>query len=186
MSVLRIVLFVRRNKMLGIGECVIYGSHGLCRVQDILVPSFLERGKEKEYYQMESAVNTGSVLYVPVDGAEDKVREVIAADEAKDLIEEIEAAPELELPEGKKAEPAIMEVIKRNLTDEMMSLVKSLRKIKAVREAHGKKFAALNEKYLNMAEKLLYTELAFSLKSDKDVIKRRVLDELSQLPLETA
>ena len=172
--------------MLNVGECVIYGSHGLCRVRDILIPSFLERGKEKEYYQMISAVDTGSVLYVPVDGADDKVREVIPADEAEDLIDEIEYTPELQLPEGKKAEPAIMSVIKRNMADEMMSLVKSLRKIKAVREAEGKKFAALNEKYLNIAEKLLYTELAFSLETEKDDIKRRVLEELSQLPLETA
>ena len=172
--------------MLNVGECVIYGSHGLCKVRDILIPSFLERGKEKEYYQMVSAVDAGSVLYVPVDGADDKVREVIAADVAEDLIDDILYAEELELPEGKKAEPAIMEVIKRNVCDEMMSLVKSLRKIKAVREAEGKKFAALNEKYLNIAEKLLYTELAFSLETEKDDIKRRVLDELSQLPLETA
>lgn len=172
--------------MLNVGECVIYGSHGLCRVRDILIPSFLERGKEKEYYQMISAVDAGSVLYVPVDGADDKVRDVISADDAEELIDDIEYAEELELPEGKKAEPAIMEVIKRNVADEMMSLVKSLRKIKAVREAEGKKFAALNEKYLNIAEKLLYTELAFSLETEKDDIKRRVLDELSQLPFETA
>lgn len=172
--------------MLNIGECVIYGSHGLCSVRDILIPSFLERGKEKEYYQMISAVDAGSVLYVPVDGADDKIREVITADEAEDLIDEIETTEELALPEGKKAEPAIMEVIKRNMADEMMSLVKSLRKIKAIRESEGKKFASLNEKYLNIAEKLLYTELAFSLKTEMDDIKRRVLDELSQLPLETA
>ncbi len=68
----------------------------------------------------------------------------------------------------------------------MISLIKTLRKIKAVREAEGKKFASLNERYLSMAEKLLYTELAFALKSDKDDVKKRVLDELSQLPLETA
>ncbi len=172
--------------MLSVGECVIYGSHGLCSVRDILVPSFLERGKEKQYYQMISAVDAGSVLYVPVEGAEDKVREVIDFEEAEGLIDEIEYVPELELPEGKKAEPAIMGVIKRNVAEEMMALVKSLRKIKAIREMEGKKFASLNEKYLNIAEKLLYTELAFSLKTEKDDIKKRVLDELSQLPLETA
>ncbi len=68
----------------------------------------------------------------------------------------------------------------------MMSLVKALRKIKAIREAEGKKFATLNEKYLNMAEKLLYTEMAFALKTEKDEVKSRVVYELSQLPLETA
>ncbi len=172
--------------MLKVGECVIYSNHGLCRVQDILVPSFLERGKEKEYYQMISAVDAGSILYVPVDGADMKIREVIGADEAEDLIDDIEYQAEIELPEGKKAEPAILEVIKRNIAEEMMSLVKTLRRIKAVRESEGKKFASLNEKYLGIAEKLLYTELAFALKSEKDDIKTRVLDILSQLPLETA
>ena len=172
--------------MLNIGECVIYGSHGLCRIEDVLVPSFLERGKEKEYYQMVSAVDAGSVLYVPVEGAEDKVRDYLSAEDAEELIEDIEVSPELHLPDGKKAEPEIKDIIKRNIADEMMSLVKSLHKIKAVRESEGKKFASTSEKYLNIAEKLLYTELAFSLKSEKDEIKRRVLDELSQLPLETA
>ncbi|SCY44565.1 CarD family transcriptional regulator [Butyrivibrio sp. INlla14] len=172
--------------MLNIGECVIYGSHGLCKVREILVPSFLERGKEKQYYMMISAVDAGSVLYVPVEGAEDKIREVISADYAEGLIDDIEGTPEIELPEGKKAEPAILDIIKRNVAEEMMGLVKALRRIKATREAEGKKFAMLNEKYLNMAEKLLYTELAFSLETEKDVVKRRVLEELSDLPLETA
>ena len=172
--------------MLNIGECVIYGSHGLCSVRDILVPSFLERGNEKQYYQMVSAVDAGSVLYVPVDGAESKIRKVVSARKAQGLIDDIEDVLELELPEGKKAEPAIMEVIKRNVAEEMMSLVKSLRRIKAHREAEGKKFASLNEKHLLMAEKLLYTELAFALKTEKEDIRNRVLSELSEIPLETA
>jgi CarD family transcriptional regulator len=172
--------------MLNIGECVIYGSHGLCQIREILVPSFLERGKEKQYYMMISAVDAGSVLYVPVEGAEDKIREVTGADNAEDLIEDIEEVDEIVLPEGKKAEPAILEIIKRNDVEEMMGLVKSLRKIKATREAQGKRFATLNERYLNLAEKLLYTELAYSLETEKETIKRRVLEMLSELPLETA
>ena len=171
--------------MLNVGDCVIYGSHGLCKVRDILVPAFLEKGNEKQYYMMVSAVDAGSVIYVPVEGAEDKVRDVMSADDAEELICEIEDVDELDLPDGKKAEPEITGIIKRNIADEMMSLVKSLHKIKAMREAEGKKFAALNEKYLNMAEKLLYTEMAFSLKTEKETIKDRVIEVLSGLSLET-
>ena len=171
--------------MLNVGDCVIYGSHGLCKVRDILVPAFLEKGNEKQYYMMVSAVDAGSVIYVPVEGAEDKVRDVMSADDAEELICEIEDVDELDLPDGKKAEPEITGIIKRNIADEMMSLVKSLHKIKAIREAEGKKFAALNEKYLNMSEKLLYTEMAFSLKTEKETIKDRVIEVLSGLPLET-
>ena len=172
--------------MLNVGECVIYGNHGLCKVREILVPSFLERGTEKQYYMMVSAVEAGSVIYVPVDGAEDKVRDVMSADDAEGLIVDIEDVEEIELPDGKKAEPEIVGIIKRNIAEEMMRLIKSLHKIKAVRESEGKKFAALNEKYLNIAEKLLYTEMAFALETEKDIVKDRVIDELSHLPLETA
>ena len=148
--------------MLNVGECVIYGNHGLCKVRDILVPAFLEKGNEKQYYMMVSAVDAGSVIYVPVEGAEDKVRDVMSADDAEGLICDIEEVDELELPEGKKAEPEIAGIIKRNLADEM-----------------------INEKYLNMAEKLLYTEMAFSLKTEKETVKDRVVEVLSHLPLET-
>ena len=172
--------------MLNVGECVIYGNHGLCKVREVLVPSFLERGNEKQYYMMVSAVDAGSVIYVPVDGADDKVRDVMSADDAEELIVDIEEVEEIELPEGTKAEPEIAAIIKRNIADEMMRLVKSLHKIKAIRESEGKKFAALNEKYLNIAEKLLYTEMAFALKTEKDIIKDRVITELSHLNLETA
>ena len=172
--------------MLNVGECVIYGSHGLCKVRDILVPSFLERGKEKQYYMMISAVDAGSVLYVPIEGAEDKIREVISADNAEELIDEIEEVPVMKLPEGKKAEAVVMDIVKRNDACEMMSLVKSLNRIKAIREAEGKKFATLNERYLSITEKLLYTELAFALETSKDDIKQKVAYELSLLPLETA
>ena len=71
--------------MLNVGECVIYGRHGLCKVRDILVPAFLEKGTEKQYYMMISAVDAGSVIYVPVEGAEEitlpaKKEQMISAD----------------------------------------------------------------------------------------------------------
>ncbi|MCR4902613.1 MAG: CarD family transcriptional regulator [Butyrivibrio sp.] len=172
--------------MLNKGDCVVYGSHGLCKVRDILVPPFLERGKEKLYYLMVSVTDINGSLYVPVEGAEDKMREVIGADDAEGLIDELDGLEIVELPIGKKAEGVILELIKKNITSDMMRLVKTLRRIKAVREMEGKKFASMDEKYLGIAEKLLYNELAYSLDSDPTIVKDRILDELSQLPLETA
>ncbi len=172
--------------MLNKGDYVVYGSHGLCAVTDILVPPFLERGKEKLYYMMASVTDKNGVLYVPVEGAEDKMRDVIDAEDAKGLIEEIDELEEMDIPFGKKAEASIVDVVKRNCCDEMMSLVKTLHKIKAIRAAEGKKFAAMDEKYLHISEKLLYTEMAFSLESDYETVAQMVMHELEQLPLTTA
>ncbi|WP_051656718.1 CarD family transcriptional regulator [Butyrivibrio sp. AE3004] len=169
--------------MLSRGDCVVYGNHGLCEVKDILVPNFLEKGNDTLYYSMVSSIDSKGVLYVPVDGAEEKMRDAIDADEAKELIDEIDELEVYDIPQGKKAEAVIVEVIKRNKAPEMMCLVKSLRKIKAIRAAEGKKFASLDEKYLSIAEKLLYSEMAYSMESKLDAIKERVTNELSQLTL---
>ena len=172
-------------EMLEKGAVAVYGSHGLCKVSDILVPSFIEHGKEKLYYLLVSAIDTNGLLYVPVEGAEDKMRDVIQTDDAEGLVEEIGDVDEMEIPVGKKSEAAIVEVIKRNLAGEMMSMIKSLYKVKAIRETEGKKFAAIDEKYLAIAEKLLYSEIAFALDSDWKAIQERVRENLSQLSLET-
>ncbi|WP_026510235.1 MULTISPECIES: CarD family transcriptional regulator [unclassified Butyrivibrio] len=169
--------------MLNRGDCVVYGNHGLCEVKDILVPSFLERGNETLYYSMVSSIDNKGILYVPVDGAEEKMREAIDADEAEELIDEIEELEVYDIPQGKKAEAVIVDVIKRNKAPEMMCLVKSLRQIKATRAAEGKKFASMDEKYLSIAEKLLYSEMAYSMESKLDEVKERVCGELSQLTL---
>ena len=169
--------------MLNRGDCVVYGNHGLCEVKDILVPAFLERGNETLYYSMVSSIDSKGVLYVPVDGAEEKMRDAIDADEAEELIGEIDELEVYDIPQGKKAEAVIVDVIKRNKAPEMMCLVKSLRKIKATRAAEGKKFASMDEKYLGIAEKLLYSEMAYSMESKLDAIKERVTSELSQLTL---
>ncbi|MCR5657149.1 MAG: CarD family transcriptional regulator [Butyrivibrio sp.] len=169
--------------MLNKGDCVVYGNHGLCEVKDILVPSFLERGNETLYYSMVSSIDSKGVLYVPVEGAEDKMRDAIDADEAEGLIDDIDALEEYDFPQGKKAEAVIVDVIKRNNAPEMMCLVKSLRKIKAERAAEGKKFASMDEKYLGIAEKLLYSEMAYSMEAKMDAVRERVTSELSQLTL---
>ena len=169
--------------MLNKGDCVVYGNHGLCEVKDILVPSFLERGNETLYYSMVSSIDSKGVLYVPVEGAEDKMRDAIDADEAEGLIDDIDELEEYEIPQGKKGEAVIVDVIKRNNAPEMMCLVKSLRKIKAERAAEGKKFASMDEKYLGIAEKLLYSEMAYSMEAKMDAVRERVTSELSQLTL---
>ena len=171
--------------MLNKGDVAVYGNHGLCKVSDMLVPSFLPKGSEKMYYQMVSAIDRGGVLYVPIDGAEDKMRAVISEDEANNLLDSLEDAERIALPVGKKAESVISDICKRNEADEVMCLIKTLYHIKAVRAMEGKKFASMDEKYLGIAEKLLYSEMAYALDDEWDSIKEKVTGILSGLPLET-
>lgn len=171
--------------MLNKGDVAVYGNHGLCKVADILVPSFSPKGSEKLYYQMALAIDRGGVLYVPIDGAEDKMRETISTEEANDLIDSLDETELVELPLGKKAELVISDICKRNEAEEMMSLIKTLYRIKTVRAMEGKKFASMDEKYLGIAEKLLYSEMAYAMDIEWDEVQEKVTGTLAQLPLET-
>lgn len=169
--------------MLNKGDVAVYGNHGLCKVDDMLVPSFLPKGSDKMYYQMVSVIDRGGVLYVPIDGADDKMRNVISAEDALEMMDSLHEIDMIDLPVGKKAEIVISGVCKRNEADEMISLIKTLYHIKVVRAMEGKKFASMDEKYLGIAEKLLYSELAYSLDMEWDEVREKIQDTLSKLPL---
>ncbi|MCR5674356.1 MAG: CarD family transcriptional regulator [Lachnospiraceae bacterium] len=160
--------------MLKVGDHTVYGIHGLCRVEDILVPSFLERGKEKDYYLMIADADEKGLLYVPVDSEAERLRKVTDRAAAKKLIEGSGEARELDIAGGKKSEPIVTAIIKRNQAGEMMSLIKTLYLIRMRREKEGKKFAAVDEKHLATAEKLLFSELAYSLDCEVEEVQQRV------------
>ncbi len=170
--------------MIKIGDFVVYGNHGLCKVTGVLVPPFLERGKEKDYFQMISVIDKGGILYVPCESAEERMRPVISGAAAKRLMASIGEIEVLELPPGKKAEPILLDITRKNLAPEMMQLVKTLHHAKAKRLYQGKKVASMDERYLATAEKLLYSELAFCTKSELDKVKEKVRGVLKSLPLE--
>ena len=160
--------------MLKKGDHTVYGIHGLCHVVDILVPSFIERGQEQDYYLMVADADEKGQLFVPVDSEADRLRDVTDKDEAKRLIEHSGEVRELDICGGKKSEPVVSAIIKRNQAPEMMSLVKTLYLIRTRPEKEGKKFAAVDEKHLATAEKLLFSELAYSLDCGVDDVQKQV------------
>ena len=168
--------------MLKRGDVADYGNHGVCQVQEVLVPPFLDGSSEKLYYMMSPATDRNGVLYVPVEGAEGKMRRVISRKQAQELLAELEEIEEIEVSSGKRAEAQIVSVIKENRTEDMMRLVKGLHKARAQRAREGKKLASMNERHLVTAEKLLYSEMAFSLKRDVNAVKKQVMKTLTSLP----
>ncbi|MBQ4416960.1 MAG: hypothetical protein II868_04625, partial [Butyrivibrio sp.] len=129
------------------------------------------------------ATDRNAVLYVPVEGADEKMRSAISKKGAQELLAELEDIEEIEVESGKKADAMISDVIKHNETEEMMRLVKGLHKARAIRARDGKKLASMNERHLVTAEKLLYSEMAFSLKTDVAKVKERVMETLETLSI---
>ena len=167
--------------MLNIGDVVVYGSRGLCEIKDILVPEFVTKGHEKLYYVLSSSENKNGMLYVAVEGSDEKFHSAMSDEQARGLVDSIETMEKLNFPDGKRGEPYITAVINKNEAQEMMGLVKTLYMTKVSRLKAGKAVTSMTDRYLNTAERLLFTELAYSTGAEIDDVRNKVYTSLEKV-----
>lgn len=75
--------------MYDIGDYVVYGHNGICRVEDITNPGFSGVDKDKKYYVLQPLNTKGSKIYSPMNNKKVLIRSVMTSDEAEKFIEEI-------------------------------------------------------------------------------------------------
>ncbi len=157
--------------MYQIGELIIYGTEGVCRV-DAVGPLKLRGGrKDVSYYTLSPLYQSGQI-YAPVDTKVSN-RPVMSRSEAQALIERIPDTP-IEIYENNN--PRLLgEHYQLYLnSSDSMDLVRLLRAIYAKgRKAaeHGRKLSQVDVRSKDRAEKLLHGELAASLEIPLDSVK---------------
>ena len=80
--------------MFKIGDYVIHGSNGACRVDRIGPLSGVSTTGEKEYYTLTTCYSN-STIYSPVDSTKVLLRPIMTRPEAEKLIAEMKDIPEL-------------------------------------------------------------------------------------------
>lgn len=156
--------------MYKIGDYIVKSMNGVCKVEDILHLNMSEVDKTKLYYLLIPIEDKRAKIYMPTDTTDVTVREAMNEDEAWDLIKRIPTIDEMWIDNSKLREQNYKEVVKNCNLDDVVGIVKSTYIRKKKREAEGKKNTAVDERYLKMTENMLYSELAFALKKDKDEI----------------
>lgn len=85
------------------GEYVVYGLSGVCYVEGIIHLDIPDIPKDREYYSL-VPIGQGGKIYVNVDTAQDKMRNVISKTEAEDLISGLKNIEPLKISNDKTAE----------------------------------------------------------------------------------
>ena len=155
------------DNMFSVGELVVYGGEGVCRVTAVGESSIPGTDKEKLYYTLTPVYHTGHVL-TPVD-TKVLIRPVMTRQEAELLVEEL---PALE-PEGSIGGPRAtkehyQEIVSSYDCREVARLIltTTVKRSRAIRR--GKKPSQMDERYLKRAEEEFYGELAAALEVDRD------------------
>ena len=162
--------------MYQVGDLIIYGGDGVCRVEKVGPGPFSGQGAERTYYTLKPCYGKG-VIYAPTDVGV-PMRPVLTKEEAWDLIRSI---PHMEAdPSGLGDARQAAQVYKSLLqTYDNANLIRLIRLIYRKNQAaitRGRGYGHIDERFLKRAKDLLHGELAIAL----DIPLEQVEDTIAQ------
>ncbi len=164
--------------MFSVGETVIYGAQGVCKIKDI---SCMQFGNEKrEYYILNPIYEEKATIYVPADNEKllSHMRSIITADDIDKLIKSA-SKDELEwIEDDAKRKEFCEEVIKKGNRKELMLLIEMLYLHWEELKTQKKHFHIADERYLKEAEKLLHDEFAYVLGITRDEVPEYIMSKI--------
>lgn len=172
--------------MFKVGNYIVYGMSGVCRVDEIGPMDLSGVDSSKEYYTLTPLYTKGSRVFTPVDNQKVPMRTVISKTEACKLIDEMKQIEEITVVDDKHRELAYKEAIKSCDCKEWIRIINTVLKRKEERLAQGKKMSACDERYLKSAQDNLYGEFAVSLNLEKDEVEEYIEHRIAMKDMASA
>lgn len=161
-----------------IGDLIIYGETGVCRVEAIEERPFL--GEITNCYKLQPIYQT-CVIYTPADNSNVYMRPILSYAEAESLIAGFNGVTPVQLPQGapRTVSEAYDRIIKTHDCQQLAGLIIAIyRKRRALIDAK-KKLSAIDERFMRKSEELLFGELAAALSLEKSQIASAVSEKIS-------
>lgn len=169
--------------MYQIGEYLVYGFEGVCRVEEIGQPKMYGIDRQKLYYTLVPLSGSGAI-FTPVDtGA--YIRYPISRQEAEDLLA---CLPKLPLCADLPADPRSLstyyqEVLHSHDCKRIAQLYKTLFRKQLSLTGTRKTLSATDLRYLKQTEELLRNELSFSLDCDSVQVTKLLHEQIKIDPV---
>ena len=164
--------------MYQVGEKVVYGIHGVCRVAD-LEERIIDR-KHLTYLVLAPEGQDGSKYLVPTHnaGAMSKLCKLLTPAEMEELFQSDAIARDCWVKDENQRKQLYRELICSTDRAALMAMVRTLYRQKASLLASGKKFHLCDENFLRDAEKRLASELEYVLNTDFDQARNYLRQKL--------
>ena len=162
--------------MYKIGDIVIYGAEGLCRIVDITEKKF---GKEViEYYVLESIDSSDSTTYVPMHNEKSmsKMRHILREDEIVEIIKQFPANDMPWIDNDRERQKVFRDTLLFGNSKDIIRLARTIHLHQKKQEAQGRKLHMADERFLKDAERMIFDEIAYVMKIEKD----QVLDFITE------
>ena len=164
--------------MFDVGELIMCGGHGVCRVTAITGNPIDKLDRKRKYYILEPVFEKGSTIYMPVDNEKVVMRKIMNERDAKLLIGRIPDIETVWIKEEKTREQMYKEAIRSYDCNSLVQIIKTLYLRKQDRVLQGKKVLSSDEHYLKKAEELLYSEMSLALSIPKENVEAYIFEEI--------
>lgn len=166
--------------MYNIGELVLYGSTGVCRVSEIKTQDFPSTGEQRLYYVLKPLYQS-CVISVPVDSDKVFIRPIISKDEAERLISLIPGRQcEAYQNHGtRELAQHYDSMLKSHNCEDLIDLTMSIYAKKEASAQKKRRFGSVDERFLKQAEDLLFGELAAALEIPRGEVRGYIAARVS-------
>ncbi len=147
--------------MFGIGDVVVYGSQGVCRITAIDEKKF--NREIKKYFVLKPVYDDKDTIFVPLDNPllNSRLYSVLTEAEMTVLIDNIPNEELLWFENDIERKEQYKKVMIEGNRNNLSRVIKTLRQHRTKQQQAGKKLHSADEYVLKEAEKLLFDEIAF-------------------------
>lgn len=166
--------------MYKMGDLILYGNSGVCRVNDIKSMDFLHDGNDQLYYVLEPLYQS-CIINTPVYNDKIFKRPIISKAEAERLIDTI---PSIEAEEYhsrvlRELTAHYEAAINSHKCSDLLELTMSIYSKKQTLALQNKKIGAVDGQFMKRAEDLLFGELAAALDIPREEVLNYIHERIS-------
>ena len=164
--------------MFQVGDQVVYGIHGVCRVME-QEERVIDR-KRVTYLALEPVGQDGSRYLVPTHNAAAmaKLQQMLSKEDMEALIRSEEVHADGWIPDENLRKQTYRELVSSGDRTKVMRMVHALYRHKDAQTAAGRKCHICDENFLRDAEKLLASEISVVMGIDYDQAKKYLKEQL--------
>lgn len=148
--------------MFEVGDYIMYGLTGVCKVEDITDESFRNCNKRK-YYVLNPVYSKGTVIKTPVDNEKVTMRKIITKEQVNDLINNMKSIDNMWINDDRVRSEEFKAMLKSGDCEELIKVIRSIYFNKESKKTLGKKSHKVDEDIMKEAERLINEEFSISL-----------------------
>ncbi len=164
--------------MFSIDDLVVYGVHGVCKIEDIENKDFM--GRRKNYFVLKPVNSVGSTYFVPIDNETliAKMRKLLSENEINELIDSMASEPANWIENENQRKEKYKSIISEGNHKELIKMIKAIFFEKKEREAIGKRLHASDERFLKEAEQVLHGEFQYVLNLNENQLMAYIFERI--------